>query len=69
MKALVTGGNGFLGRYIVEQLLPRGDEVRVVGRNAYPELAALGVECFRADLSAGDDVAAAPVDVGGVVPA
>lgn len=59
MRTLVTGGNGFLGRYIVEQLLARGDEVRVVGRNAYPELAAMGVECFRADLSARDDVAAA----------
>ncbi|MBC8074749.1 MAG: NAD-dependent epimerase/dehydratase family protein [Chloroflexales bacterium] len=59
MRALVTGGNGFLGRYIVEQLLARGDAVRVVGRNAYPELAALGVECHRADLSAGDDVGAA----------
>jgi nucleoside-diphosphate-sugar epimerase len=56
MRTLVTGGNGFLGRYIVEQLLARGDEVRVVGRNAYPELAAMGVACFRADLSAGDDV-------------
>lgn len=59
MKALVTGGNGFLGRYIVEQLLARGDEVRVVGRNQYPELAALGVACFRADLAAGDDVGGA----------
>ncbi len=51
MNALVTGGNGFLGRYIVEQLLARGDSVHVVGRSNYPELAALGVRCFRADLA------------------
>jgi nucleoside-diphosphate-sugar epimerase len=51
MLTLVTGGNGFVGRYIVEQLLARGDRVRVVGRGAYPELAALGAECIRADLS------------------
>ncbi|MCS6889286.1 MAG: NAD-dependent epimerase/dehydratase family protein, partial [Chloroflexus sp.] len=51
MIALVTGGNGFVGRYLVEQLLARGDHVRVVGRGEYPELQALGVETFRADLA------------------
>ncbi|NTU77884.1 MAG: NAD-dependent epimerase/dehydratase family protein [Chloroflexales bacterium] len=51
MLTLVTGGNGFVGRSIVEMLLARGDRVRVVGRGDYPELAALGAECVRADLS------------------
>ena len=32
MKILVTGGGGFLGRAIVEQLLARGDEVTIVAR-------------------------------------
>ncbi|MBN1230269.1 MAG: NAD-dependent epimerase/dehydratase family protein [Anaerolineales bacterium] len=50
MKALVTGGGGFLGRYIVEQLLIRGDDVRVYTRGDYPELAAAGAEIFRGDL-------------------
>ncbi|RRR75317.1 MAG: NAD-dependent epimerase/dehydratase family protein [Candidatus Viridilinea halotolerans] len=50
MLTLVTGGNGFVGRCVVEQLLARGDRVRVVGRQPYPELAAMGVECFQADL-------------------
>lgn len=51
MLTLVTGGNGFIGRFIVEQLLARGDRVRVVGRGDYPELVALGVEVARADLT------------------
>lgn len=50
MKALVTGGGGFLGRYIVEQLVSRGDSVRVLGRSKYPELKQLGVETVQADI-------------------
>jgi 2-alkyl-3-oxoalkanoate reductase len=50
MKALVTGGGGFLGRAIVDQLLARGDQVRSFGRGEYPELTALGVEVMRGDL-------------------
>jgi nucleoside-diphosphate-sugar epimerase len=50
MKALVTGGGGFLGRHIVSKLLARGDSVRVLGRQAYSDLEARGVETIRADL-------------------
>ena len=50
MRALVTGGGGFLGRYIVEQLLARGDHVRIFSGQQYPELAALGVESRVGDL-------------------
>jgi 2-alkyl-3-oxoalkanoate reductase len=50
MKALVTGGGGFLGSAIVRQLLERGDQVVSFSRGEYPELAALGVEQRRGDL-------------------
>ena len=50
MKALVTGAGGFLGLYIVEQLVARGDTVRGFCRGSYPELDALGVQTVRADL-------------------
>jgi nucleoside-diphosphate-sugar epimerase len=50
MKALVTGGGGFLGRYIVEQLVERGDSVTVFARGDYPELTQIGVELIRGDI-------------------
>lgn len=50
MHALVTGGGGFLGGYIVEALLARGDSVRSFGRGKYPQLSAQGVEVVRGDI-------------------
>jgi len=52
MKALVTGGGGFLGRVIVEQLLARGDAVTVLSRSRYPQVEALGADGMSVDLSA-----------------
>lgn len=51
MKALVTGGGGFLGSAIVRQLRERGDQVVTFSRGEYPALASLGVEQRRGDLS------------------
>jgi nucleoside-diphosphate-sugar epimerase len=51
MRALVTGGAGFLGGAIVRRLLARGDVVRSFSRAAHPELAALGVETLRGDVA------------------
>lgn len=51
MRALVTGGGGFLGRTIVERLLARGDRVRSFSRGDYPELRRLGVDVVRGDLA------------------
>ena len=53
---LVTGGGGFLGRYLVEQLVARGDTVRCFSRQAYPALEEMGVECVRGDLRNRDEV-------------
>lgn len=56
MKVLVTGGGGFLGGAIIEQLLSRDMEVRSLARGAYPALQAKGVECIQADLADADAV-------------
>ena len=50
MHALVTGGGGFLGLYIVEQLRARGDRVRVLSRGRYARLDELGIECVTGDV-------------------
>lgn len=50
MKVLVTGGNGFLGRAIVAELLARGHTVRSASRRPSPALDALGVRTLTCDL-------------------
>ena len=62
MRALVTGGGGFLGGAIARKLKERGDDVRVFGRGSYPELEAVGVDCARGDLADAAAVAAACED-------
>jgi 2-alkyl-3-oxoalkanoate reductase len=59
MKCVVTGGGGFLGLYIVEQLCGRGDDVRAFCRSAYPRLDELGVETVRGDVRDAEAVRAA----------
>lgn len=56
MKALVTGGGGFLGSAIVRRLVARGDDVSSLSRGRYPELDALGVRHVQADLADGGAV-------------
>lgn len=51
MNILVTGGGGFLGRYIIKGLLGRGYTVRSIGRSAQPELAKQGVHVIQGDIN------------------
>jgi nucleoside-diphosphate-sugar epimerase len=50
-RALVTGGGGFLGYAIVEQLVERGDKVQSYSRGDYPQLKKIGVKQIRGDLT------------------
>ncbi len=56
LKALVTGGGGFLGGEIVKALLKRGDSVKTIQRGNYPFLNELGAESIRGNLTQLDDV-------------
>ena len=51
MKALVTGGGGFLGGAIVRRLVDRGWRVRALQRGSYESLDALGIEQIRGDVA------------------
>lgn len=51
MNILVTGGGGFLGRYVVERLRARGDGVVSLSRKAYPELDTLGARQIQGDVT------------------
>ena len=53
-QVLVTGGGGFIGKALVRALVERGVRVTVVGRNRYPDLEPLGVECRRGDIRDAD---------------
>lgn len=53
-KILVTGGGGFLGKAIIEQLHARGLKVRSFSRSDYHELRKFGTEHFRGDLASAD---------------
>lgn len=59
MHCLVTGATGFLGQYLVEQLVARGDRVRAFCRRVRPELDALGAEIVLGDVRDAEATAAA----------
>ncbi len=50
-KALVTGGNGFVGCHVVRALLARGDHARVLARKGADLSALKGLDC---ELATGD---------------
>ncbi len=59
MRALVTGGGGFLGGAVVRALVARGDNVVSLARGDYPRLRDSGVETVRGNLGQARDVLAA----------
>src|SRR5512135_245477 len=58
MRAIVTGGAGFIGSHVVEALLARGDEVHVLDdlSKGRPENVAGGAELHVADIRDPDEV-------------
>lgn len=50
MRALVTGGGGFIGQWIVKKLVERKDQVRILGRRKYPDLLKIGVEAIQGNI-------------------
>ena len=63
MRALVTGGGGFLGTALVRALAARGDAVRALVRRPAPALALPGVEVVVADATDPGALRAAVRDV------
>jgi len=59
MTTLVTGGTGFLGRHLVDQLLEREASVRVLTRSYDRDLAEKGVEIVEGSLGSDEDVRSA----------
>lgn len=54
MKALITGGGGFLGFRIAQMLHERGDAVTVLGRRHYPHVEKAGIPAVVADIRDGE---------------
>ena len=50
MRALVTGGGGFVGLAVIRALIARGVECAAIGRSRYPVLENLGVKTWRGDI-------------------
>jgi len=47
---LVTGGGGFIGLALVQELRRRNIPVRVLGRHHYPDAEAVGAHCLKGDI-------------------
>ncbi len=50
---LITGGTGFIGNYLVEELVKRGEDIRVLVRNKKPKLE---VEAVKGDVADRDSL-------------
>jgi len=64
MNVLVTGGGGFIGKALVNELVMRNFNVTSFSRGDYPELRRIGVNTKRGDLSDFGSVLQATVKTG-----
>ncbi|MEA2059327.1 MAG: NAD-dependent epimerase/dehydratase family protein [Thermodesulfobacteriota bacterium] len=62
-KVLVTGGGGFLGQYVVDQLLEQGAQVKSFSRHSYPDFNKKNVGQITGDIADFDAVTRAAEDV------
>jgi nucleoside-diphosphate-sugar epimerase len=62
MKAMVTGGGGFLGGALVKELVNQGHSVVSLQRGHYPELEQSGVHVYRGDMTDTDTMIKASRD-------
>lgn len=56
MKVFITGGGGFLGSHIIDQLLKEGHEITSYSRGNYPELKEKGVHTIQGSLENLEDL-------------
>ena len=64
---LVTGGGGFLGSAIVRKLAARGDRVRSIARNFYPDIDLPNVEQVKGDIGDSESLMSACRGVDAVI--
>ncbi len=55
-KILITGGGGFLGRFVARQLRDLNNDVTILGRNRYPFMEKEGFKCIKADICHAESV-------------
>jgi 2-alkyl-3-oxoalkanoate reductase len=53
-RAVVTGGGGFVGRFLIQRLLKEGYSVASIARSDYPVLRNWGAETYQLDLASED---------------
>jgi len=63
MNALVTGGGGFIGSALANQLVEKGYKVSTFSRNDYPALRKIGIDVKRGDISDVNSVLKACEDI------
>ncbi len=56
IRALVTGGGGFLGKALIKGLIEEGFDVTSFSRGSYPELEKMGVRTIQGDVTDSSDV-------------